>query len=80
MLLASVQLGSTSPVYIDKTHNQTLDMDDSSHQTLDMDDSSQDSPSDHRQSSEPGTSKHHRCYEVNTNTKYGRYYELTTIT
>ena len=40
------------------------------------------SPSDLRQilSSEPGTMNHHRCYEVNTNTKYGRDYEHTTIT
>ena len=43
-----------------KTHNQILD----------MDDSSQDSPSDHRQSSEPGTTNHHRYYEVNTNIVY----------
>jgi hypothetical protein len=35
---------------------------------------------DLRQSSEPGTTNHHRYYEVNTNTKYGRDYKHTTIT
>jgi hypothetical protein len=28
---------------------------------------------------QPGTTNHHRCYEVNTNTRYGRDYKHTTI-